>query len=174
MKRPGVATMTSYARLQRLILGPVAHPAVDPPSEPQVPLARASVSSATCWASSRVGHSTSTCKPLSHPAVAPGQGIMKAPVLPVPVWAMPTTSFPSMAGGMAFPWMGVGSVQPNASTAANISSESDNSLNNSTFDKTNLQLISGLSAAGGLSAIQSMGFREAGPSGPARREGYTS
>jgi hypothetical protein len=32
----------------------------------------------------------------------------KAMVLPVPVWAIPTTSFPSMAGGMALACIGVG------------------------------------------------------------------
>jgi hypothetical protein len=35
-------------------------------------------------------------------------GSVKLAVLPVPVWAMPSTSRPSSAGGMAPAWMGVG------------------------------------------------------------------
>ena len=34
-------------------------------------------------------------------------GMRKARVLPVPVWAVPITSLPSRAGGMARAWMGV-------------------------------------------------------------------
>jgi hypothetical protein len=49
--------------------------------------------------------------------------------------------------------MGVGSTHPNASTAANCSSDRDNSLNNSTFDNENLQFRNGLSSAADLIAI---------------------
>ena len=34
-------------------------------------------------------------------------GRVKAAVLPVPVWAMPRTSPPARATGMAWAWMGV-------------------------------------------------------------------
>ena len=37
-------------------------------------------------------------------------GAEKAQVLPVPVWAQPSTSLPARAGGMAPCWMGVGAV----------------------------------------------------------------
>ncbi len=37
-------------------------------------------------------------------------GRAKAPVLPVPVWAQPSTSLPARASGMAFVWIGVGVV----------------------------------------------------------------
>ena len=37
-----------------------------------------------------------------------GMGREKAAVLPVPVWATPRTSLPSMTWGMAWAWMGVG------------------------------------------------------------------
>ncbi len=37
-------------------------------------------------------------------------GRAKAAVLPVPVWAMPCTSWPAMTWGMACAWIGVGSV----------------------------------------------------------------
>ena len=39
-------------------------------------------------------------------------GITKAAVLPVPVCAHPSTSRPASPGGMAWAWMGVGSVNP--------------------------------------------------------------
>ena len=35
-------------------------------------------------------------------------GAAKAQVLPVPVWAQPSTSRPASAGGIAFSWMGEG------------------------------------------------------------------
>jgi hypothetical protein len=37
-------------------------------------------------------------------------GRVKAAVLPVPVWAMPSTSRPTRATGMACSWIGVGVV----------------------------------------------------------------
>ncbi len=54
---------------------------------------------------------------------------MKPAVFPVPVWAIPTTSDPSRAAGIAFPWMGVGSVHPRASTAARTDSLRSRSSN---------------------------------------------
>ena len=38
-------------------------------------------------------------------------GRTKASVLPVPVWAVATTSWPASAGGMACDWTGVGSTK---------------------------------------------------------------
>ena len=40
------------------------------------------------------------------------RGITKAPVLPEPVRAMPTTSTPCKISGMVLRWMGVGSWNP--------------------------------------------------------------
>ena len=50
-------------------------------------------------------------------------GIMNAPVLPVPVCAIPTMSRPSAAAGMAFRWIGVGTFQPRSSMEARVASE---------------------------------------------------
>src|SRR5690606_37380772 len=44
-------------------------------------------------------------------------GSVKAAVLPVPVWAAPMTSRPSMTTGMAWLWIGVGMVYPVAAIA---------------------------------------------------------
>ena len=70
-----------------------------------------------CSASSHVGARTSTCRLL--PALLDERrrasaGRPKASVLPLPVSAMPTTSFPESAGGYAQAWMGVGSLKVSA------------------------------------------------------------
>ena len=44
-------------------------------------------------------------------------GIQKAAVFPVPVCAEPRISFPFNAGGIAFAWIGVGSVMPLSANA---------------------------------------------------------
>ncbi len=67
--------------------------------------------SETWAASSRVGHSTrlrgmrARARPLLRCVII---GSTKAAVLPVPVWAMPSTSRPSSALGIAWIWIGVG------------------------------------------------------------------
>ena len=43
---------------------------------------------------------------------------MKAPVLPVPVWAIPTRSLPARPVGMLLTWIGVGCSHPSASIEA--------------------------------------------------------
>ena len=63
-----------------------------------------------CSASSRVGATTSTCGLLPAPLderrhVSVGRP--KVSVLPLPISAMPTMSFPESAGGYAQAWMGV-------------------------------------------------------------------
>ena len=45
------------------------------------------------------------------------RGSVKLAVLPVPVWAIPRTSRPSRAGGIAPAWMGVGLSYPASTTA---------------------------------------------------------
>ena len=69
--------------------------------------------SETWAASSRVGQSTrlrgirARARPLERCVII---GSTKAAVLPVPVWAMPRTSRPSSALGIACAWIGVGVV----------------------------------------------------------------
>jgi len=70
-----------------------------------------------CSASSHVGARTSTCGLLPAPLDErrrTSAGRPKASVLPLPVSAMPTTSFPESAGGYAQAWMGVGSLKVSA------------------------------------------------------------
>ena len=70
--------------------------------------------SATWAASSRVGVSTKArgCGPLGRPASISrcSSGRVKAAVLPVPVWAEPITSRPVNTSGIAWAWIGLGSV----------------------------------------------------------------
>ena len=46
----------------------------------------------------------------------------KAAVLPVPVWAQPKRSLPLSKTGIAFSWIGVGSVYPSAFRARRMGS----------------------------------------------------
>ena len=64
--------------------------------------------SATWIASSRVGASTSTCGLLAAASSRASAGRAKAAVLPVPVWAWPSTSRPASSGGMVAAWIGLG------------------------------------------------------------------
>ena len=62
-------------------------------------------------ASSRVGVRINARMGRSGPDLASRRckmGVAKAQVLPVPVWAQPSTSRPARAGGMAFSWIGDG------------------------------------------------------------------
>ena len=70
---------------------------------------------AICEASSRVGASTSMriwpgLGMLRAAASRSSAGSMKAAVLPVPVWAMPSRSRPVRTVGMAWVWIGVACV----------------------------------------------------------------
>jgi hypothetical protein len=56
---------------------------------------------------------------------------VKLAVLPVPVWAIPKTSFPSKAAGIAFSCIGVGFSYPASLTAFKILGFSFKSENNS-------------------------------------------
>ncbi|SKY80327.1 Uncharacterised protein [Mycobacteroides abscessus subsp. abscessus] len=64
--------------------------------------------SATWSASSRVGARISACGRRTCGSIRERIGIANAAVLPVPVWASPTTSRPSMSGGIVAAWMGDG------------------------------------------------------------------
>lgn len=70
-----------------------------------------------CWASSRVGASTSTIGPSSLNSLGwlmmwTMAGRIYAKVLPEPVWAIPTKSRPERAIGHPWAWMGVGCGNP--------------------------------------------------------------
>ncbi len=62
----------------------------------------------TCSASSRVGASTSACGFLWPVSICDSTGSANAAVLPVPVWARPTTSRPCSSTGMVAAWMAEG------------------------------------------------------------------
>ena len=64
-----------------------------------------SKASDTCSASSRVGASTSACGVFCDRSSWDRIGSAKAAVLPVPVWARPTTWRPSSSGGMVCAWI---------------------------------------------------------------------
>ncbi len=75
------------------------------------PLAYFSKEAETWSASSRVGAMTRArgMRALGRPEASLSIiGRVKAAVLPVPVWAMPRTSRPARATGMACSWIGVG------------------------------------------------------------------
>ena len=52
---------------------------------------------------------------------------MNAPVFPVPVWAIPTRSFPARPVGILLTWIGVGCSQPRASMEARNASDTPRS-----------------------------------------------
>ncbi len=64
--------------------------------------------SATCSASSRVGARISAWGTFRSTSRRDRIGIANAAVLPVPVWARPTTSLPSSSVGMVAAWIGEG------------------------------------------------------------------
>ncbi len=75
--------------------------------------------SSICTASSRVGARISARVVLARRLVPSAMifdriGSAKAAVLPEPVWAMPKMSRPSSCGGIAWTWIGFGSVKPAA------------------------------------------------------------
>ncbi len=112
-RRPGVAMSTSTPRSMSLSWSLKLTPPMRSAIVSFTFLAYFSKFSATCAASSRVGQSTrlrgirARARPLLRCVII---GRTNAAVLPVPVWAMPSTSRPSSADGIAWIWMGVGTV----------------------------------------------------------------
>ncbi len=108
--RPGVAISTSTPRSSFFSWSPNETPPISRAQVSLVPLAYFSKAEATWSASSRVGSMTrargmrALARPLDRRSII---GRVKAAVLPVPVWAMPRTSQPESATGMASAWMGV-------------------------------------------------------------------
>lgn len=64
--------------------------------------------SATWMASSRVGASTNACGLTWLRSALDSTGSANAAVLPVPVWAWPSTSRPASSAGMVAAWIGDG------------------------------------------------------------------
>src|SRR5712692_6906575 len=89
-------------------------------------LPKRTASSPICSASSLVGASTRARGPCARgPCESRSRmGKRNAAVLPVPVAAQPITSLPSIAGGMARAWMGVGASKPACSRACKVRAES--------------------------------------------------
>ena len=108
--RPGVPITTCAPLIARTCYA-LSTP---PNTAAQRTASSAESASYVCSVSSRVGARTSARGPM--PALLDRRrrasaGMPKASVLPLPVSAMPTTSFPESAGGHAQAWMGVGSLK---------------------------------------------------------------
>ena len=104
-RRPGVAISTSTPRSSFFSWSPNDTPPISSAHESLVPLAYFSKLAATWSASSRVGAMTRArgMRALARPDCKRSiSGRVKAAVLPVPVWAMPSTSWPARATGMAW------------------------------------------------------------------------
>ena len=93
--------------------GPIATPPKTAAAERGVWTVSAFACSSICAASSRVGvRMRARVTPRFLPIRWLRIGSRKAAVLPLPVMAQASTSRPSMAGGMASAWIGVGRVKP--------------------------------------------------------------
>ncbi len=111
--RPGVAISTSTPRVILASWSPKDTPPMRRATESLCSAPYFMKFSSTCAASSRVGSRMSVrgmrarARPCSSNVSI---GRVKAAVLPVPVWAMPSTSFRASTWGMACCWIGVGVV----------------------------------------------------------------
>ena len=120
VSRPGVATSRSIPRCSSAAwrlkdIPPTTEVTVRPSA-----LAYGSTASTTCWASSRVGTSTSPrgrrgCA--RSPSSRVSSARPKARVLPEPVWPRPSRSRPASVSGSVAAWMGNGAVKPPAASA---------------------------------------------------------
>ena len=112
-RRPGVAISTSTPRSSFFNCSSKETPPISNATDSLWFTPYFSKLCATWAASSRVGARIkergmrALARPLSSLVSI---GSTKPAVLPVPVWAMPSTSWPVMATGTACTWMGVGSV----------------------------------------------------------------
>ena len=103
-RRPGVAIRTSTPLFSAATWSPMETPPISSTQVSLVPLAYLAKLSATWSASSRVGARTMArgMRARARPdARRSTRGRVKAAVLPVPVWAMPRTSRPARATGIA-------------------------------------------------------------------------
>ena len=123
VSRPGVAISRSTPRLSSAAcrlndIPPTTEVTVRP-----IALANGASASTTCWASSRVGTSTSPrglrgrARP---PSSRASMASPKASVLPEPVWPRPSRSRPASVSGRVAAWIGNGSVKPPAVSAVTI------------------------------------------------------
>ena len=115
--------ITSRRSLKAWVCGDMPTPPMTTAPRTRSPLPKRSSSSPIWSASSRVGARMSARVPVL-PASRSMMGKRKAAVLPVPVAAVPMTSLPASAGGMAWDWMGVGCSKPARSSACSDFSES--------------------------------------------------
>ena len=140
--RPGVATRMSIPRRRACDCGPWLTPPKTMACRRSVCRPYAPKLSAIWEASSRVGVSTRTRmgrRPVPLQGVPWRRcriGSAKAAVFPVPVCAQPIRSFPASTMGIAFSWMGVGTVYFFSATARRISGRSPNSSNDIFFSNS--------------------------------------
>ena len=117
VRRPGVAITTSTPPASLVTWAWRETPPSTSTVETRIEPASSRITSSICTASSRVGARISACvlrgsrrpSSLARPARI---GSTNAAVLPEPVWAMPRMSRPASCGGMAFTWIGVGTLKP--------------------------------------------------------------
>ena len=111
-RRPGVATRMSVPRRSAAFWGSMPTPPTTVVHLWRVLRAIEVQTSSICWASSRVGVTTSMSGPWPRSAWGRRliEGSRNAAVLPVPVWAAARRSRPSRTYGMACAWTEVGSV----------------------------------------------------------------
>mmetsp|Transcript_16551 Transcript_16551/g.55902 ORF Transcript_16551/g.55902 Transcript_16551/m.55902 type:complete len:264 (+) Transcript_16551:836-1627(+) len=102
--RPGVATRTSTPRVSMASSRDLLRPPTTQPTRRPAPSTRRFAWASICCASSRVGERTRTRTPARRRPAASccttlaSSGSRKATVLPVPVWALATTSSEPMSG----------------------------------------------------------------------------
>ena len=130
--RPGVAISTSAPRSSLRNCSSNDTPPISSATVSLCLVPSSSNACATCAANSRVGSRISErgIRARARPRSSfVSIGSTNDAVLPVPVCAMPITSRPSMAIGIALAWIGVGSVNPAAWTASRTLSLKPRSVN---------------------------------------------
>ena len=111
--RPGVPmTICTPSFRERICLTISWPPYTGSTFTPCMYLARRRISSATWIASSLVGQRAMAWSFLFLGSIFSSRGMPKAAVFPVPVWAWPIMSSPSLWMGIAWAWMGDGSSNP--------------------------------------------------------------
>ena len=126
--RPGVATTIRAPLRMALSCGPSDKPPTTRAAGASCLPRNTLYCSTTCMASSRVGTSTSAAIPAAFRAPSRSMiGIRNASVFPVPVWAVASTSLPSMACGIAAACTGVGTRKLAAASLSFIEEEMGNS-----------------------------------------------
>mmetsp|Transcript_782 Transcript_782/g.3032 ORF Transcript_782/g.3032 Transcript_782/m.3032 type:complete len:291 (-) Transcript_782:83-955(-) len=113
MRRPGVAMTTSGLSASWANCSCMESPPMSSAARRSVYLPKSSANLKVCMVSSRVGDKMSALGPAPEVSCAPRRfrtGSMNAAVFPEPVLLIATTSCPAFASGIAFLWIGVGSL----------------------------------------------------------------